>query len=268
MQVQAVLDETAFNELPDEAVLGKSLFAKNEQDGKFYLDLPGDQAAILAVPLREENTRLKTHADTLLKEKKTASDALKAWQALGKTPDEIQEFLKTSANIDLKKITSDHEAEITRIKDSVSETLTAAEMRAKDAETNLESYMKRSMIAELKSKHGLTALADDFLANRIAIMPEAEGATKKAFRVIENGEIAYKNTAFKTPEQLIEEARENKDLQGLFVAGNGGGSGASARQYSSNGNSKSMSRAEFDAKAKAGDTSLDKFFADGGVVRD
>jgi hypothetical protein len=261
MPIQAVLDEAGVTALDDSL---KPLYVKNEKDNLFWLDMSGEDAAKLAKPLQDEVLRLKTHGDTVLGEKKTIAEELKAFKALGKKPEEIQEFLKANANIDLNAINIAHQTELAKVQDSVKEIVEASTKERAEAVNQLHTYMKKSYLAELKNKYELSDAADDVLGNRLVLMPEAEGSTKMAFRVIENGELSYKAGSFKTPEQLIEELRENKGLQGIFYAGSATGT-PPARQSGMPVGTKTATRAEWATWSPQQSTT---FFEAGGQIKD
>ncbi len=229
----AVLDETAYIAF-DEFV--QKLYVKNEKDNQYYLKLSGDEAAKLATPLQKEVDRLKKHNETVLGEKKTFQDKLKTFESLGKSPEEIIEFYEKNGNLDIEALKKSYREEVEGVQNSSKEQISEAEKERNDAFNQLQSYVTRTTVAELKAKYDLNDLADDVLGNRIRTVPEAEGASQFVVRVFENGDVAYKAGSFKTPEQLVEEMRVDKRFHGMFNAGTGGGTGGTNRQTNFIGN--------------------------------
>lgn len=236
MKILAVLDEAAFGALPDETVLGKDSYIKDEKANNFKLALSGEEAGKLALPLSQQLDNKKADLKRLHEEKKELEDKLKAYEALGKTPEEIGEVLKTGKTADVEAVEKEYKAKIESINKANESALNAAkaELEAErngSAETKkqLQQTVKRTLIAELKNKFDMNALGDDYLSNRIEVVYDED--TKQYLpRVMENGQEAYKGGVLKTPEQLAEEARANRDLAGMFNAGAGGGSGAQNNQ--------------------------------------
>lgn len=236
MPLLAIIDEAAFNALAEETVLGKDSFKKDEKTGKYAFLMDGAEAGKLAVPLQNENAKLKDNNAKLLDEKIKTAAKYQPWEKLGKTPEEIETILKEGVTADTEKLTKEHNAKIEGLKAETQRLLDAAKLEAEEArngkaeiEKHLIGEIKRVTIAELKNDFGIANGGEDYFANRIDVVFD-EDLKKYVPRVIENGEVAYKGTAFKTPKQLAEETRENKEFANLFIAGNAAGGGADPRQ--------------------------------------
>lgn len=237
MSLRANIDKAAFDALADTTVIGKDSFRLNEKDNQYYLDLAGEEAAKLAIPLQEKVAKLETNNAKLLDEKIKATEKATKFEKLGKTPEELEKFLKENRTEDaeaLEKKYQDQTASIQRAADaevkSVRDELAGTVKKTETLTEQIRNEMKRTKVAELKNKFDMNALGDDWLANRIAVVPEEEGSDRFVVRVVENGDLAYKAGKLKTPEELAEEARQNRDLAGMFNAGSGGGSGGTNNQ--------------------------------------
>lgn len=235
----AQIDEAAFNALPDETVLGKDSFVKNEKENKFFLNMSGDEAGKLAIPLQTEVAKLTKNNKDLLDEKVKKIQELEPFQKLGKTAEEIESILKEGKTPDVKKLEEEYTAKIKGIETERDRLLEAAKTETETERVKSKTYldqlhveMKNTTVAQLMSKHDMNALGNDWLANRIQVVPEEDGSDKFVVRVFENGQVAYKGATFKTADELVQEAKANKDLGGMFNGGTGGGSGADARQKS------------------------------------
>lgn len=274
MPLLAILDEAAFNALPDDTVLGKDSFIKDEKTNTFRLALDGAEAGKLAVPLQNELKKLKDNNAKLLDEKVKVIERAEAFEKLGKTADEFETILKDGVTADTEKLTKEFNTKFESVKSENQRLLDAAKAEADAAnagkaetEKHLIATIKRTEIAELTNEFGITKGGEDYFANRIDVVFD-EDTKKYAPRVIENGEVAYKGTAFKTPKQLAEATKANKDYANLFEAGVAAGGGADARQRSTgNAGSQMIKRSDWESRSKAGE-SFTEFFAKGGTVVD
>ncbi|CAN5508320.1 hypothetical protein BH10ACI2_BH10ACI2_04260 [soil metagenome] len=240
MPLLAILDEAAFTELPDETVVGKDSYIKNEKTNSFQLALDGAEAGKLALPLQTELAKLKENNSKLLDEKIKTAAKVEGYLKLGKTPEEIDAILKAGKTETVEELERKYQAQLDSVKTEhqkqLSTMATEVESAKNDAtatKTHLVAEMKRTEIAALKAKHGINGLGDDYFANRIEVVYDDE-SNQYFKRVVENGEIKYKAGQLMTPDQLAEEARLNKELIGMFNGGKGSGSGADARQQPSN----------------------------------
>src|SRR5207237_3378953 len=111
MSLQAIISKEAFEALPDTGTIGKDLFKKNEKDNQFYLNLQGDEAAKLAIPLQEKVTKLETNNAALLDEKVKALARATKFEKLGKTPEELETFLKENKTEDAAALEAKYKAQ-------------------------------------------------------------------------------------------------------------------------------------------------------------
>ncbi len=273
MPLLAIIDEAAFNTLADETVLGKDSFIKDEKTNTYRLAMDGAEAGKLAIPLQEKVTKLETNNAKLLDEKIKALEKATSFEKLGKTPDELETILKEGVTADTEKLTKEFNTKLESVKTENERLLNAAKQEAADAaaakaetEKHLIATIKRSEISELTKEFGVTKGGEDFFANRIDVVFD-EDIKKYVPRVIENGEVAYKGTAFKTPKQLAEETKANKDYANLFEAGTAAGSGADGRQKTAQTGVKTLKRSDWESRSKAGEN-FSEFFAQGGTLVD
>lgn len=236
MPLLAILDEAAFNALPDVTVLGKDSYLKDERTNTFGLALDGAEAGKLAVPLQNELKKLKDNNAKLLDEKVKVIERAEAFEKLGKTAEEFETILKEGVTADTEKLTGEFNKKFESLKAENLRLLEAAKIEAETAKTekaeterHLRSTIKQAEITRLTAEFGVTKGGEDFFANRIDVVYD-EGLKKYVPRVVENGEVAYKGTAFKTPTQLAEETKANKDYANIFAAGIGAGGGVDPRQ--------------------------------------
>jgi hypothetical protein len=237
MSLRAIIDNAAYEALPDTSVIGKDSFKKNEKDNQFYLNLQGEEAAKLAMPLQEKVTKLEANNQKLLDEKIKTAAKVTAFEKLGKTPEELEQFLKDNKTEDAAALEAKYKTQMESVRTSAQAEIDSVKIEYERAQTTnreltdqIREQMKRTIVAELKTEFDMNALGDDYLANRIAIVPEEEGSNKFVVRVIEDGKEAFKGGALKTPKELAEEARQNRDLAGMFNGGTGGGSGGHNNQ--------------------------------------
>lgn len=232
MPLLAVLDEAAFNALPDETVIGKNSYLKNEKTNAYQLALDGAEASKLATPLQDEVAKLKANNQKLLDEKIKAGEKADPFIKLGKTPEELAEMIASGKTDGIEELEKKHSKEIESLKTSHEQAIASAKTEletAKTATTEVEKQlmgtMIRTRIEALKTDFGFNKLADDFFAARIKIVKD-EATGSYVEQVFENGELAYKGGALKTPAQLAEETRANKEYAGMITGGTGQGTGA------------------------------------------
>jgi hypothetical protein len=240
MPLLAILDEAAFNVLPDETALGKDSYIKDEKTNTYKLALDGEEAGKLALPLQESVKKLEANNKKLMDEKVETIKKLDPFTKLNKTPEEIAEILKTGKVEGVDELEKKHQAALDSLKtanqsaiDAATAEIEAAKQEAAEIEREHRNTLKRTIIAELKNDFQGAKVFDDYFANRIEIVKD-EATGKYVPRVMENGEPAYKAGQFKTPRQLAEEARADKELSGMFNGGTAGGTGAPPRQGGGN----------------------------------
>lgn len=232
MPLLAELKESEFSALDEKTVIGQDMYVKDERSGTYKLNMSGDEAGKLAIPLQETVAKLEKNNKDLLDEKVKAIQKVEPFTALGKTAEELSEIIKNGSTADSAEIEAKFQAQIESLKNENAEALKSAQADIEAANKStesmrmqLQSQMEQTLIADLKAKHGVKGIADDFLKARIKIVPDGENGAYVA-RVYENGEMAYKAGQPQTPDQLIEAMRANADLKDFFNAGGAAGSGA------------------------------------------
>jgi hypothetical protein len=230
MPLQAIVEAAEFDALPDVSVIGKDLFVKNEKENKFFLNLPDSEAAKLAVGLQQSVAKLTANNKELLTQKGEANAKVEAWSAIGKTPEEVTEQLKSRRPEDLQKLVEAHKLELDAIKKSGSEE-TLKERTAREAlESEYAATKLDSTLEKLVNKFDMRPSAR--FALKEAIKVERDDAGKFVTRVYgDDGQPAYLAQAPMTPEQLVGQWQEKKQYPELFNAGTGGGAGSSSRQF-------------------------------------
>lgn len=221
MPLLAILDEAAFNALPDATSLGKDSYLKDEKTGAYVLAMDGSEASKLAKPLSDKIALLEANNKKLLDEKVKAIQKLEEFTQIG------SDDFEKRYGAQIATLKAEHQRQL----DASKAELEKAQANVDASHKHLISTMTRTRIAELKNTFGLNDLADDWLGNRIQVVYD-EDNQRYVERVVENGEVAYKGQQYKTPQQLISEAQANKAFAGMFNAGSAGGSGAPGRQQS------------------------------------
>ncbi len=270
MPLLAIIEEAAFTALADETVLGKDSYIKDEKTGTYKLAMDGAEAGKLAIPMQNELKKLTDNNAKLLDEKIKKAAEVEKYTKLGKTAEEIEQILKDGKTPATEELEKTHAAKLEGLKtenqrqlDAIITERDAAKTEKAETEKHLISTIKRTKIAELKNKFELNDVADHVLADYIDVVYD-EDQKKYVERVMENGEVAYKGTAYKTPDQLVEDLKAGKKYTGMFNAGTGGGSGAPPRQGGGGGGagtivvsreeSKTNPQLYQQAKAKAAET--------------
>lgn len=232
MPLLAVLAPDAFDGLPDETVIGKDSYVKDEKENVFKLNLNGEEAGKLAKPLQEKLKLLETNNAKLLDEKIKTNAKVVAFEKLGKSAEEIDAILKAGKTETIEELEKKYAAKEESLKTasqaeiaSAKEEMEKAKNEANEVRQQLKGEMKSTIVAKLKNKFDMNSLGDDFLSNRIDVVLDEETG-KYTTRVMVNGEPAYKAGQLMTPEQLAEDARANRELTGMFNGGTAGGSGA------------------------------------------
>lgn len=238
MPLQAMLEAAEYDALPDTTVLGKDSFAKNDEQNKFFLNLPPDEAGKLAFNLQKSIAKLTDNNKELLKQKGEANTKAQAFELLGKTPDEIKELIESKRPEDVQKLVEAHKEEIAKITRSFEEPLTAAKTKAEKLEAQVRQSLASSEISKLVTAYDLDPeTAPAILERYIKPVPVDEGSDEYVTRVFDNGQPALIAGQPMTTEQLIKGWIDNKKYQAIFRAGTGGGGGADGRQQSSGGGS-------------------------------
>src|SRR6185369_632480 len=155
MPLQAVISEAEFDALPDSTTLGKDSFVKNEKTNEIFLNLPDGEAGKLAFNLQQSIEKLTKNNKELLQQKGEANAKSQAWEAIGKTPEEVAEQLKSRRPEDLQKLIESHKTELEAIKKSGVEE-TAKERAAREAlEGEYASTKLDSTIEKLLNRYDM-----------------------------------------------------------------------------------------------------------------
>lgn len=227
MPLQAILEQAQFESL-DESL--KTLYKQNDENKQFYLDISPDDAGKLAFNLQKEKEKLAENNALLLKQKGEAKALAKSYESLGKSPEELAEFLKSNRPEEITKLVEKYESEKESLKNSYEEPLAQARSKAERLQSELISTLQQTAIARLRADNDLNETADFVLRDFIRV-EQAEGEDGKfAVRVYENGSPALVAGQPKAPQQLLDEWRQEKRFASIFNAPNGGGTGASNRQ--------------------------------------
>jgi hypothetical protein len=226
MPLLTILDPTAHAALPDPL---KALYVENATDKQFYIDITPDEAGKIAVNLQAEKTRLVTNNAELLKQKGEANEKLKKYTDLGKTPDEVSEFLKSKRPEDVQQLITQHEQEKARLKDSYDQGLADEKAKLASLGVQLQTTLAGAAIAKLRNEHGLNDVADFILKEFIQAVPNDQGEYE--IKVVENGQPKLLAGGQEmTPAQLIKDFQDSKKYLSMFNGGTGGGSGDNKRQ--------------------------------------
>lgn len=239
MGLQSIIEQAAFDELPETSVIGKDLFVKNEKENKFFLNLSEDEAGKIAFGKQREIDLLNKNNQELLSEKKTKATELQEWKNLGKTRQEIADLIKAGKGPDADQLKSQFEqqyasqiTDLTNQINSLTETNKSLDEKVKEGQQLKLKTLHQQEIETARNTHGLNALGEDYVRMRTVMVPESEGSEKLVPRVVDplTGDFAWKAGALKTIDQLIEEAKLDANLSGMFMGGKAGGSNADPNQ--------------------------------------
>lgn len=230
MPLQAHIEAAAFDALPDVTVLGKDSFVKNEKEGKFFLNLPADEAGKLAFNLQESNRKLQENNADLLRQKGEANAKAKPWESFGKTPDEIRELLESKRPEDITALVAKHNADLDAMKTSFAEAEKQKAAAIEALQRQLAETNTKATISRLRADYDLDDTAEHVLSSYIRSEPKEEGSLEFVTRVYDNGSPALLAGEPMTPDQLIKSFREAKKYNGMFQVGSGEGTGSTSRQ--------------------------------------
>jgi hypothetical protein len=263
MPLLAILDEGAHGALDDSL---KNLYVQNAENKQFYLDISPDEAGKVAFNLQKEKELLKTNNSELLKQKGEANTKLKAYESLGKAPDEIKAALGANQPENVTKMVADYEEKFNALKSSYEEATTAKDSKLEALQAQLHKTLVNGTIAKLRAEHDLNDTADYVLRDYLKVEESDDGTA--TVRVYENGKPALAAGGLeKTPELLLNGFRENKQFLAIFNAPNGGGTGGTNNQKTVTTGTKTMRRAEYEAGTEQGQD-FSGFIADGGKIID
>ena len=227
-----------------------------EDNGKFRLALDG----------YEDPAGLKSALEKERKAAREASKQAKAWESLGKTPEEISELLEAQKQAEQEKarkegniekikeaMLKDHEKELAKYK-STTETLRA----------QLEHQMVHSAAVQaIAAAKGIPALLLPHVKAAVKVLEEDGQLVTRVVDESGNPRVNGKGE-FLSIADLVSEMR-NSDVFGRAFDGSGAtGGGASGSKPNGSGG-KIMTRAQFDA---LGWTERRQFMAAGGKVHD
>lgn len=256
--LSAVLNDEAFNGL-DESL--KTFYHQNSETKEWWLGV--DDPGKLDVSGAKELERLRNHNKTVLGEKKTAAEKLAAFEALGKTADEIKAALEANQPENVTKMVADYEAKLEQLKASYEGPM--AELKTQNEKLLAEQDQAAVKQAIQKAARDFDLdgeLAEFILPSYLKPVRDDNGVAVKVF---ENGNEAIVAGEPKTIEKLVKEFRESKKHLKMFNAGEGGGTGASNRMAATVNGSKVMKRTEFESMAN---DARFKFIREGGTLTD
>ena len=239
MALLAVLDEAAHGALDDSL---KTFYVQNSETKEFHLDIAPDEAAKLAHHQRQQLEAKKADLARVHGEKTALAQKLTAFDALGKSADDIKAALEGKMPKEAKELLEKFETDTAALKASYEEPLTKAKTRIERAERQAQELLARTAIQQLRNEFDLNDTADYVLKDFIKVVPKDEESGEFIVKVFENGQPALVAGQEMKPEQLITSFKEQKKFPAMFNAGTGGGSGAPARQTGSGGKAFSVSR--------------------------
>lgn len=247
MPLLAIIDEKAFEGLADETVLGKDSFKQNDEDKQFYLNLPAGEAGKIAFNLQAEKNKLADNNKKLLDEKVQALAKASAFEEIGKTPEEIQEYLKTNQPEAVQELVEKHKAEIKLKDDSFQQQLAKEREARQGLQSSMQKTLSQARLATLVNKFGMESNAVDTLEKHIRFEPKEEGSTEYVEKVYSrDGEQLLVAGQPINGEQLVQGWIEEEKHGNLFAAKGGGGTGGRNDQKQFSSGTKTMKRSEFD----------------------
>jgi hypothetical protein len=229
-KLSAVLNDADYTAV-DESL--KTFYQQNSETKDWWLDV--DEPGKLDVTGQKELERLRTHNKTVLGEKKTAAEKLAAYEAFGKSPDELKAALEANRPEEVTKMVADYETKFENLKKSFEEPLSHATERAKKLESQIQQTLAATEIAKLRNEYDLNETADYVLRDFIKVVPKEEGSDEFSVKVYENGQPYQVAGQDVSPSQFIKGLQEAKKFPAMFNAGTGGGTGGTNRQVGANG---------------------------------
>ncbi len=227
-KLSAVLNDAAFQAADDSL---KTFYVQNTETKDWWLDV--DEPGKLDVAGQTTFGNLKTKLDGAFKERDTAKASLKAYEALGKTADELKAALEANRPEEVTKLVEKYEAEKQQLKASYEEPLTAAQERAKKLEAQVERSLTQAAIQKLRNEYDLNDTADYVLRDFIKAVTTDDG--DHAIKVFDNGVEALVAGQPQTPEGLIKSFQEAKRFPAMFNVSDGAGTGNTNRAGAVNG---------------------------------
>lgn len=131
-----------------------------EENGKFRLDLEG----------YEDPTNLKSALEKERKANREADKLKKSWEALGKTPDEIQQLLATHEEAERKKLESagDHAKILQQHQEKWTKEKQGMEAELNAARTSERAAIIENRVMTALTRAGVTEEGADLLPERLA----------------------------------------------------------------------------------------------------
>lgn len=213
----------------------------DEQNRSLYIKTgEGDATTYKLHPaVVAERTSLTTKNAEILREKQAKADALKPFEGLGKTADEIKAIVEKHQQTEDSKKTEDErrQSQIESLKTSnqreIDNLKTTAAQREEFLTKNLRNVMINTTASLAIEKAGgeVEALLPHITA-AMDLVEEGEGDERKFQTRIVDGAKAprYSGADFMNVEQLVEEFKKKPAFMGLFKASGKGGSGAPSNQ--------------------------------------
>lgn len=194
-----------------------------EKDGKFVLSIDG-------LPEPDDNSGLKTALERERESRKKFEKQIRAWEKVGKTPDEIAELLeqaeerarkKAEEEGDFDKLLSQHRTKWEKEKDDLEAELEAA--RASERSAIIGNSLMAALTKAGATEEGIDLLPDR-LANRISF--ERDGSERVIKIMAADGVTPMAGSSkdgTATFDDLVKEAVEK--YPSLFKGSGAGGSG-------------------------------------------
>lgn len=258
-KLSAVLNDETYNGLDDSL---KTFYVQNSDTKDWWLDV--DEPGKLDVAGSKELERLRGHNKTVLGEKKTVAEKLAAYEALGKTADEIKAALEANQPEAVTKLVADYEAKIKQLTESYEGPMSELKAANEKLLGEQDQAAVRQAIQKAIRDHDLNEMAEFVLPTYLKPVRDENGVS---VRVFENGAEAMIAGQPKSLEQLLKGFQDVKAHPQMFNAGNGGGTGATNRQAGLKDGAKTIKRSDWEQRQRRGEN-LSQFFADGGKVVD
>ena len=227
-----------------------------EDNGKFRLALEG----------YEDPAGLKSALEKERKAAREASKQAKAWEAIGKTPDEISELLEAQRKAEEDK--AKKEGNLEKIKEAMLKEHQTEVAKYKGAADKLRNQLDRHMVdaaatQAIAAAKGIPALLLPHVKAAVRVLEEDGNFVTRVVDDAGNPRVNGKGD-YLTIADLVSEMR-NSDIFGRAFEGTGTtGGGASGSKPNGTGG-KSLTRAQFDA---LGWSERRQFMAAGGRVHD
>ncbi|MGL5004680.1 MAG: hypothetical protein ACRDAM_17205 [Casimicrobium sp.] len=208
-----------------------------EKDGRFRLDLEG----------YEDPVGLKSALQKEREAAKTAAQQAKAWQSLGKTPEEIAALVEASKKAEEEKALKGGEWEKLKeqMKKQQQEELTKKDQQLSAKDKALTRHLVDAQaVAELATAKGSTALLLPHIRSMVKVIEEEGDYVVRVVDAAGNPRVNGKGE-FLTIKDLVSEMRQSDDYSRAFEPTGTTGSGVSGS--GATGSSKVIKKDAFDA---------------------